>query len=788
MTKRLHTTLISMLGITSLVAQLQVLPLGNSITLGSYRYDLWQMLIDEGIDFEYIGSVNSTPTSGGQLNAWPPYQGHIFNDSHEGHSGWKSYDIINGSPWQPGAGNIYNWLWGYTPDVVLLHIGTNDVTHLSAAESAEYISEIIRTLQADNPNVVVFLAKIIPREGFYNEVTALNILIDTVAENTRTATSCIHVVDQFSDFDLWADTYDGIHPDRSGDIKMAQKWTAAITAHFDDEAENCTGTASVDCSTISSNSTVNQSINCFNGSNGAITAQVLGGTPPYQYQWSNGEATASISGLSAASYTVTISDANNCQTINNLDLEEPNQLMISAAATAINFVGANNGTAEVIATGGTPPYTFEWSNGTQSPQIHQLSAGDYTVTVMDDKGCSRITTATVEDIICTGFEIILTATNGTCFGENDGQVIAQISNGQAPYELMWSNGLTDEHLWNVAAGTYFLTVTDNVGCTETTNIAVTEPSELTTFSTVLPTTCGLDNGIATVHISGGTTPYSIDWPNEAMEETLINLSAGSYEVTVVDAQGCVGLETIQVDASEDMQLDIERQPVSCFGGEDGSIDVTIVKGTAPFRYQWSDGSEVEDLQNLSAGTYSVEVKDALECQVTAIVNIDSPDELEAELNIMAATEQVGGTAKIKMSGGTAPYHFTWSHGATGQEVMNLAAGIYEVSITDVHDCLLVETVEIEQITHTTSILTTRKWTVFPNPPRDVLNIDIEFLEIQSFQIHLYNALGQVLYTENYEQDRLTTQLHVQNWNVGVYFLEIRTERGNKVKKIILTGS
>lgn len=774
-----------MLGITSLVAQVHVLPLGNSITLGNYRYDLWQMLIDEDIDFEYVGSVNSTPTSGGQLNAWPPYQGHTFNDSHEGHSGWKSYDILNGSPWQPGAGNIYNWLWGYTPDVVLLHIGTNDVTHLSAAESAEYISEIIRALQADNPNVVVFLAKIIPREGFYNEVTALNNLIDTVAENTRTATSCIRVVDQFSDFDLWADTYDGIHPDRSGDIKMAQKWTAAIAAHFNDESEDCTGTVSINCSTISSNLAVSQAINCFNGSNGEITAQALGGTAPYQYQWSNGGVTATISELSAATYTVTISDANNCQTINSLALEEPSKLMISASATAINFVGADNGTAEVAATGGTPPYTFEWSNGVQNPQIHQLSAGDYTVTVTDDKGCSRITTTTVENIICAGFDVVLTATNGTCFGENDGQIIAEISNGQAPYELMWNNGLTDEHLWNVAADTYFLTVTDNVGCMETASISITEPSELTTFSTVLPTTCGLDNGIATVHISGGTTPYSIDWPNEAMEETLINLAAGSYEITVVDAQGCVSLETVQIDASEDMQLDIERQAVSCFGAEDGSIDVTIIKGTAPFRYQWSDGSEVEDLQNLSAGTYSVEVKDALECQVTAIVNIDSPDELEAVLSIMAATEQIGGTAKVEMSGGTAPYYFEWSHGATGQEVMNLAAGMYEVSITDVHDCLLVETVEIEQITNTTSIFKIKKWTVFPNPVIDILNVDIEFLESQSFQINLYDALGQTLYTEDYKQDRLKTKFHVQDLNAGIYFLEIRSETSSRLKKIIL---
>lgn len=782
--KLTHTLLFVLCCIFIAEAQLNILPLGNSITYGNYRYDLWQMLIDEGIDFEFVGSVNSAPVSGGAMNSWPPYQGHTFDDSHEGHSGWKSYDILNESPWNPGAGNIYSWLWAYTPDMVLLHIGTNDLTHLSAQESADYIIQIIQAIQADNPNVVVFLAKIIPREGFYNEVLALNSLMESVAESAATATSCIRVVDHYSDFDLWADTYDGIHPNRNGDVKMAQRWTAAIVEHLDENEGNC-GTFAVDCSSLDVNLSITKDINCYGGHNGEIKAQVSGATAPYQYQWSNGEQTAMIDGLYAGDYTLTLTDAQQCQSIITQTLSEPSQLNIMASATPVTLVGEDNGTAEVEAWGGTLPYSYEWSNGAITSQITNLSAGDYSVTVKDAKGCSRIKTATVTSPDCMGFNIELVAIDETCFGENDGQIMAQISGINEPYELKWSNGLDDEHLWSLEPGDYTLTVTDDMGCVEMANITVGQPAALDIVTIPIHTTCGLSNGVIELDVSGGHPPYSIDWASGATESIVTDLSAGVYEVTVGDANDCERIEIVEIDESVEMQLMIDKTDISCFGHQDGQAKITVVKGTAPFRYEWNHGANTADLQNLVVGDYVVEVKDVLDCSVTAMFPISSPDSLQAVVQTTAAIDSHLGTATIEVIGGTPIYDYVWSNGDSGQNMTELEAGMHEVTVTDANACQIVETVLIEQITRIEAILPTDSWVVYPNPIRDFCQVDIMFSEVQAFQLNVYNSFGILMQSVDYERQKLQIALDMKKYVEGIYFLALETDKGRLVEKLVV---
>ena len=213
---------------------ISIMTLGDSITQAnsthlSYRYNLWTKLIDDDRLFDLVGSLNSNYNGN---PAWPPYLGQDFDQDHEGHWGWLADEILNGVN---GQGSLSEWLANYTPDVALIHIGTNDVLdgHSTASSVAE-IEAIIDTLRADNPNVTILLAKLIPIDSdTYNPgIIELNAEMDGIAVNKSTADSPVWVVDQYSGFDAAVDTYDTIHPNASGEEKMARKWHDAMQAYL----------------------------------------------------------------------------------------------------------------------------------------------------------------------------------------------------------------------------------------------------------------------------------------------------------------------------------------------------------------------------------------------------------------------------------------------------------------------------------------------------------------------------------------------------------------------------
>jgi len=215
-----------------------ILPLGDSITAGGYRYDLWTRLVDSGFSFDFIGSEDSPPDLDGEPHVWPPYAGLAFDANHEGHPGWTSGHILAAPAWDADQGTLPDWLTDYTPDIALVHLGTNDAFYeLDRATVASNLAAIIDALRADNPNVVVFLARIVPLDyPYWNSshdtydflVQDYNAAIDELAARTTRPESPVWLVDHYTGFDGVADTYDLIHPDASGDVKMAEAWHAAL--------------------------------------------------------------------------------------------------------------------------------------------------------------------------------------------------------------------------------------------------------------------------------------------------------------------------------------------------------------------------------------------------------------------------------------------------------------------------------------------------------------------------------------------------------------------------------
>lgn len=216
---------------------LRILPLGDSITQGvypqqSYRYRLWKKLIDEEVSFEFVGSrtrnYDGTPS-------FPPYQGRTFDRHHEGHSGWRTQDIYDGcteddSCRTKNEGYLAQWLTDYTPDLVLIHLGTNDIfQNASTLDTLISLRLIVDTLRRDNPEVIILLAQIFPISGSrYSKVRSLNAQIAAAVPGMQDPQSPVLLVDMFTDVDPLVHSYDGIHPNSAGEEIMAQRWTDAI--------------------------------------------------------------------------------------------------------------------------------------------------------------------------------------------------------------------------------------------------------------------------------------------------------------------------------------------------------------------------------------------------------------------------------------------------------------------------------------------------------------------------------------------------------------------------------
>jgi hypothetical protein len=199
--------------------------------------------------------------------------------------------------------------------------------------------------------------------------------------------------------------------------------------------------------------------------------------------------------------------------------------------------------------------------------------------------------------------------------------------------------------------------------------------------------CGATNGSIDLTVAGGTPPYGYSWTNGATTQDLTGLAAGTYTVTVTDAHGCQAFKSVTILAPGAPSLSETHVNVSCNGGSNGSVDLTVTGGTGPFTYAWSNGATTQDLSGLTANTYNVTVTDANSCTALLGVTVTQPAVLAlSETHVNVCTGGSNGSIDLTVTGGTAPYGYAWSNGATTQDLSGLTAGPYNVTVTDAHGC------------------------------------------------------------------------------------------------------
>jgi gliding motility-associated-like protein len=440
-----------------------------------------------------------------------------------------------------------------------------------------------------------------------------------------------------------------------------------------------------------------RNVRCFGGTTGGIFITVNGGTLPYTYLWSNGALTQDLTNVGAGSYTVTITDFNNCIVIFSGTITQPTQLQDSMVVTNATC-GLSNGAITTVAFGGTTPYTYLWNTGASTATISNLAAGTYTVTVTDNNGCTLVNTATVSGV-GGPTAVIDSVDNVSCFGLNDGAIYITPSGGTIPYTYLWTGGAITQDLTNVLSGTYTVTVRDFNNCTTTLSGIISQPAVLNDSASVTPEACGSATGEITVYPFGGTAPYDVLWNTGDITTTISGLTSGTYTVTITDFNNCTKVSSYVVALSGSPQITLDSLVnASCNGLSDGGIYVSVNGGTIPYTYLWSNGQITQDISSLQAGNYSLIVADNFVCRDTSFFTITEPDVLQDSLNYNPATcNLANGSAKVYPYGGTPGYTYQWSNGQTNQTAVGLAPGLYIVTVTDDNSCTLIDSVSITAV-------------------------------------------------------------------------------------------
>ncbi|WP_276346192.1 cadherin-like domain-containing protein [Daejeonella sp. JGW-45] len=431
-------------------------------------------------------------------------------------------------------------------------------------------------------------------------------------------------------------------------------------------------------------------VNCYGTSTGSAALTVSGGTGAYTFLWSNGQTTQNATGLAAGNYTVTITDANSCKKTIPVTITEPTEITATAVATPANCFGASTGSATLTVSGGTGAYTFLWSNGQTTQNATGLTAGNYTVTITDANSCKKTIPVTITEP--TEITATAVATPANCFGASTGSATLTVSGGTGAYTFLWSNGQTTQNATGLAAGDYTVTITDANSCKKTIPVTITEPTEITATAVATPANCfGTSTGSAALTVSGGTGAYTFLWSNGQTTQNATGLAAGNYTVTITDANGCIARSAITISQPPKLELAVSKSDVSCSGSNTGAISLGIKGGTAPYTYAWSNGQTTKDLTLLASGNYKVIVTDAANCTASADVSISQPEPLRATLSAKnASCLNNDGSIVSKITGGVTPYKISWSGSisATDPELKNVAAGTYEMLVTDAAGCTI----------------------------------------------------------------------------------------------------
>ena len=442
-----------------------------------------------------------------------------------------------------------------------------------------------------------------------------------------------------------------------------------------------------------------------------FSSVVSGGSGSFNYAWDNGVNTQNQIGVCAGNYTVIITDAlstPSCNQTASVAVTEPSAMVLTTSSTNSDCT-ASNGTATITVNNGTPDFTYNWlwstgnSNSTTASNtstVNTLPAGNVSITVYDNSGCSKDTVINV-NANSGPTSLISSSTNVTCNGSCNGYAEVTVTGGTPNYTYIWDGGApvntssTTNSINTLCAGSHTVSITDANGCVTTVSVSITQPNALVATPTVISSHCGQSDGSISLNVAGGSSPYSYIWSSGETTQNISGKPAGTYCVTVTDAAFCTVTACATItDIGGITSLSTTQTVVSCFGGNNGTATVFVNGGLPPYSYSWENGQTTSTATGLSytGNAFCVTVTDLNNCELPICVTITQPTQVTASISASDSVSCFGGNdgwATVVGSGGSTPYSYQWGAG-TGSQVTatasNLFVGTYCVTVKDVSNC------------------------------------------------------------------------------------------------------
>ncbi len=535
---------------------------------------------------------------------------------------------------------------------------------------------------------------------------------------------------------------------------------------------------------------------CHGDNNGSLWVAVINGTQPLSYIWSNGQTGERITDLAPDTYAVTITDGNGCiEILSDLEITQPDSLNIFLdGAENVRCFGEEDGRIEITVSGGTPDYSYSWSNGSNSPDLFDLPEGLYSLTVSDINGCSQV----LENILIDSPDPIAISIDSIrhvdCPYSTDGFISLNVEGGTEDYLYFWNvPGENNQVIDSLGSGTYGLTLIDQFNCKVSfAPIVVDElnlPLEVDILK-IMDNPCFGDSlGRLSATVESNRFPYDFNWDvgiqniQNEKTDTIYNLANGNYQLTITDIEGCVGTsEMINISSPEILNYSVEQtENLSCFESSDGRISIEISGGTMPFSINWTGGYNGADIDNLPAGDYLFMLLDSLNCPLeSTTITLSQPEPLSAILTIINDTNASGiGNIIVEADGGTPDYTYDWSSNANTlneNQASNLFTDTYLITITDQNECKLDTFAFVDNLVGLEEIKKDKIY-LKSNPVNDFVHIETT-LDLSNYTFTILSSDGKVIKANSPLINKSISVTHMQE---GTYYMIL----SNAYKKAVL---
>ncbi|MBT6030747.1 MAG: T9SS type A sorting domain-containing protein, partial [Crocinitomicaceae bacterium] len=496
----------------------------------------------------------------------------------------------------------------------------------------------------------------------------------------------------------------------------------------------------------------------------------------------------SISGLTAGSYELEISDGSGCTRteIFVVDSTYNSLLAFSSISTEDDHCATGVGEIDVVAIGSSS-YSYFLDGVLQSGSpISGLLTGTYTVTVEDGDGCNIETVETIDNTL-TFSSIYVDVSDENCSG-TDGIIDIYVSPPSSSYTYSWSNGATTQDVFGVIAGTYSVTIDDGFGCIGTMDTTINNSFSFSSSYMATHEFCSDGTGSIDLSVTGGAGPFDYSWNTGETTEDISGLSANTYVATITNLDdGCI--DTISVTINDTIGFTIMNliQTDSC-GFGNGSIDLSLSGSVGPFTFLWSNGETTEDIVGLAAGNYSVVITDqGTGCTKTIDYAVLSSSSYGLAGSVVDAScpTCADGAISISLTGSpTGPFEVLWSTGDTVFNIDSLLPGWYTINVEDALGCSVVDSFEISAPTW---VLENDSWNVliYPNPTNEVFNVKYQVSGAKELNFEIYDIVGQLIEFRRSGSNEGAVRFDLNGEQSGTYYLRVSSGASSKTYRLML---